>query len=359
VSFLASRWPVAVPPAGALLLGAAFLLPLHPVLAVACALGLFACVTAAVHHAEVVAHRVGEPYGTLVLALAISAIEVALVLSLTLAGGPGKAALARDTVYATVMIICNGVIGLCVLLGAWRHREQTFRIEGFGPAYAALVALAALVLVLPRFTTSAPGSAYSSSQLVFVGAASFALWCVFVFFQTVRHRNYFLPPEGAPGDDAHAAPPSRPAAGTSLALLVVSLVAVVGLAKALSPGIEAAVARAGAPPAVVGILVALVVLLPETMAAVRAARANRLQTSMNLALGSALATIGLTIPAVVAAAVLFDVPLVLGLDPKDLVLLAVTFVVGAIATGSGRTNLMQGAVQLVLFAAFLFLAVVP
>ena len=130
---MASRWPVVVPPVGAVLLGAAFLLPLHPILAAACALALFACVTAAVHHAEVVAHRVGEPFGTLVLALAISGIEVALVLSLTLAGGPEKAALARDTVFATVMIICNGVIGLCVLLGAWRHREQSFRIEGFGP----------------------------------------------------------------------------------------------------------------------------------------------------------------------------------------------------------------------------------
>lgn len=359
MSAVASRWPLVVPPVGALLLGAAFLFPLHPALALACALGLFACVTAAVHHAEVVAHRVGEPYGTLVLALAISAIEVALVLSLTLAGGPAKAALARDTVFATVMIICNGVIGLCILLGAWRHREQTFRIEGFGPAYAALVALATLVLVLPRFTTSAPGLAYSDAQLVFVGASSLALWCVFVFFQTVRHRDYFLPAAGASDENVHAALPSRAAAGASLALLVVSLVAVVGLAKVLSPGIEAAVERAGAPPAVVGIVISVVVLLPETVSAVRAARANRLQTSMNLALGSALATIGLTIPAVVAAAVLFHVPLVLGLEPKDLVLLAVTFVVGAIATGSGRTNLMQGAVQLVLFAAFLFLAVVP
>ena len=348
-----------MPPVGALLLGAAFLLPLHPILAAACALALFACVTAAVHHAEVVAHRVGEPFGTLVLALAISAIEVALVLSLTLAGGPEKAALARDTVFATVMIICNGVIGLCVLLGAWRHREQSFRIEGFGPAYAALVALATLVLVLPGFTTSVSGPRYTPAQLVFVGASSLALWAVFVFFQTVRHRDYFLPPAGASDEGAHAAPPSRAAAGASLALLVVSLVAVVGLAKALSPDIEAGLARAGAPPAVVGIVIAVVVLLPETVAAVRAARANRLQTSMNLALGSALATIGLTIPAVVAASVLFDVPLVLGLDPKDIVLLGVTFVVGAIATGSGRTNLMHGAVQLVLFAAFLFLAVVP
>jgi Ca2+:H+ antiporter len=353
------RWPFVVPPLGALFLAAAFLLPLHLLLGAVCAVALLACVTAAVHHAEVVAHRVGEPFGTLVLALAISAIEVALVLSLTLAGGPEKTALARDTVFATVMIICNGVLGLCVLVGAWRHREQTFRIEGFGPAYAALVALASLVLVLPGFTTSVSGPRYTEAQLVFVGISSLALWAVFVFFQTVRHRDYFLPAAASADEETHAAPPTKAEAGTSLGLLVVSLVAVVGLAKALSPGLEAVIARAGAPPAVVGIVIAIVVLLPETVSAVRAARANRLQTSMNLALGSALATIGLTIPAVVAASVLLDVPLVLGLDPKDLALLAVTFVVGAIATGSGRTSFMQGAVQLVLFAAFLFLAVVP
>jgi len=322
------------------------------------ALLLAGAVLAAVQHAEVVAHRVGEPFGSLVLAVAVTVIEVALIVSVMLAGGPEKAALARDTIYAAVMIICNGVIGLCILVGGIRHREQTFRIEGAGPAFAALVALATLALVLPGFTTTAPGPAYSPSQLVFAGICSLVLWGVFVFVQTIRHRDYFLP-TGAGGEEDHLPPPTAAATWMSVGLLLVSLVGVVGLAKVLSPSIEAAVRAAGAPDAVIGIAIAMLVLAPETVAAVRAARANRLQTSMNLALGSALATIGLTIPAVVVASQVFHLPVVLGLLPKDLALLGLTFIVGAVTLGPGRTSIMQGAVQLVVFAAFLFLSLVP
>jgi Ca2+:H+ antiporter len=346
------------PLVAAALLGAAAALPEGVLLSILCSVALVGAVLAAVHHAELVAHKVGEPLGTLVLALAITVIETSLIVSLMLAGGPDKAVLARDTVYATVMIICNGVIGLCILLGGLRHREQTFRIEGAGPAFASLVALATLVLVLPGFTVSAPGPAYSTSQLVFAGLCSLVLWAEFAFVQTIRHRDYFLPPGGG-GEESHLPPPSARAAWLSLLLLLVSLVGVVGLAKVLSPIIEAAVRSAGAPKAVVGIAIALLVLLPETVAAVRAARADRLQTSMNLAMGSALATIGLTIPTVVAASLLFHLPLVLGLQPKDLVLLLLTFLVGTVTLGSGRTSIMQGAVQLVVFAAFLFLSFVP
>ena len=314
---------------------------------------------AAVHHAEVVAHKVGEPLGTLVLALAVTVIEASLILSLMLAGGEDKAVLARDTVYAAVMIICNGVIGLCILVGGIRHREQSFRIEGAGPAFAALVTLATLALVLPNFTVNAPGPFYSPAQLDFAGLESLVLWGVFVFVQTVRHRDYFLPPGARDGEEGHASRPTALAGWTSLVLLLVSLVGVVGLAKVLSPSIEAAVRTAGAPDAVVGIAIALLVLLPETVAAVRAAAANRLQTSMNLALGSALATIGLTIPAVVVASQVFHLQVVLGLPPKDMVLLFLTFLVGGMTLGSGRTSIMHGAVQLVVFATFLFLSVVP
>ena len=352
------HWSTIAPLLAAALLVAAGLLPESGPLSVVAGLALVGAVLAAVHHAEVVAHRVGEPLGTLVLALAVTIIETSLIVSLMLAGGPEKAELARDTVYAAVMIICNGVIGLCVLVGGIRHREQTFRVEGAGPAFAALVALATLALVLPGFTTSAPGPSYTPAQLTFAGLCSLALWGVFVFVQTIRHRDYFLPPEGA-GEEAHLPPPTARAAWTSLLLLLVSLVGVVGLAKVLSPSIEAAVRAAGAPDAVIGIAIALLVLLPETVAAVRAAHANRLQTSMNLALGSALATIGLTIPAVVAVSLLFHLPVILGLDPKDLVLLLLTFLVGTVTLGSGRTSIMQGAVQLVVFAAFLFLSLVP
>ena len=352
------HWPIVPPLIALVLLGVAAFLPRHPVLSVVLGAALVGAVLAAVHHAEVIAHRLGEPFGTLVLALAVTVIEAGLILALMLSGGPATAPLARDTVYAAVMIICNGVVGLCVLVGGLRHREQAFRVEGASPALEALVALATLTLVLPSFTTSAPGGAYAPSQLVFAGVCSLALWGVFVFAQTVRHRDYFLPPSAVDGD-AHLPPPSVGAAAASGGLLVVSLVAVVGLAKALSPTIEAVVQAAGVPDSVVGIAIALLVLLPETLAAVRAAAANRLQTSMNLALGSALASIGLTIPAVASASLLLGVPIVLGLDPKDLVLLALTFVVAAITFGPGRTSIMQGAVHLVVFAAFLFLSLVP
>ena len=353
------RWAWMVPAGAIALLAAALLTPLNALMVAACAAALIGAVIAAVHHAEVVAHRVGEPFGTLVLAIAITVIEVALIVSVMLAGGPDKAALPRDTIFAAVMIITTGVVGICLLVGGLHHHEQSFQLDGANSALAALVALAGLSLVMPSFTTSSAGGTYTVPQLTFVAVSSLALWAVFVFVQTVRHRDYFLPPANAADEDVHASPPSNAQAWASFGLLLVALVAVIGLAKQLSPTIEAAVSAAGAPKAVVGIAIAMLVLLPETWAAVRAAQADRLQTSMNLALGSALASIGLTIPAVVVAAVLLDLPLVLGLDPKDLVMLTLAFLVSAITLGTGRTNLMQGAVHLVLFAAFLFLALVP
>ncbi|MEK8044830.1 calcium:proton antiporter [Ideonella margarita] len=323
------------------------------------AAALMGAVLASVHHAEVVAHKVGEPLGTLVLAVAITVIEVSLIVSLMLAGGPDKAALPRDTIFSAVMIICNGVVGLCLLSGGLRHQVQTFRTEGVNGGLAALVALSTLSLVLPTFTTSSAGPTYTPAQLAFAAAASLALWLVFVFVQTVRHRDFFLPEDDAHDPHVHAAPPSTAQTWASLGLLMVALVSVVGLAKLLSPSIEQAVAQAGAPKAVVGVAIALLVLLPETWAAVRAAAANRLQTSLNLAIGSALASIGLTIPAVAVAALWLDMPLVLGLSNKDLVMLGLTFLVSAITFAQGRTNMLQGAVHLVIFASFLFLALVP
>ena len=320
---------------------------------------LIAAVLVAVHHAEVVAHRVGEPLGTLVLALAVTIIEVALILSMMLAGGPDSAVLARDTIYAAVMIICTGVVGLCLMLGGLRHREQSFTAEGAGAGLAALIAMCGMTLVLPTFTSSSPGATYSELQLEFVAVMSLALWAVYVFVQTVRHRDYFLPQSAQADPDEHATPPSVAHAWASFGLMVLSLVAVVGLAKTISPSIERAVAVAGAPKAVIGIIIAILVLLPETLAAVRAARADRLQTSMNLALGSALASIGLTIPVVAVASIAFDLPLVLGLNGKDLVMLVLTFMVSMVTLSTGRTHMMLGAIHVVLFMAFLFLTLVP
>ena len=322
----------------------------------AAALALVATVFAAVHHAECVAHRVGEPFGTLVLAVAVTVIEVALVVSVMLTGGPEKAALARDTVFAAVMIVCNGIVGLCLLTGGVKHRQQRFELQGASGALAVLAALTVLTLVLPNATTSTPGPVFSPAQLGFVGVVSLVLYGVFLFVQTVRHPDDFLRAGEA---DGHGEAPSTRAAVVSAVLLVVALVAVVGLAKALSPAMEAALDRAGAPKAVVGVAIALLVLLPEGLAAVRAARANRLQTSLNLALGSALASIGLTIPAVAVVSIVLGVPLTLGLDLKEEILLGLTLLVSVLTLGTGRTTVLQGAVHLVILAAFLFLAVVP
>lgn len=322
-------------------------------------IALMAAVLAAVHHAEVIAHKLGEPLGTLVLALAVTIIEVALIVTTMMAGGANAATVPRDTVFAAIMIICTGVVGSCLLVGGWRHGQQSFRVDGANVGYGVLVAMATLTLVLPSFTTSTPGGTYAPSQLVFAGVASLALWLVFVFVQTVRHRDYFLPRGAVMDDEVHAPPPSLTRTWISVGLLVVSLIAVIGLAKVLSPTIEGFVAAAGAPKAMIGVVIALLVLLPETVAALRAAHANRLQTSFNLAIGSALASIGLTIPAVAAVSIWLDMPLQLGLGAKDLVLLLLTFMVGTLTVAIGRTTVMQGAVHLVIFAAFLFLSLVP
>jgi Ca2+:H+ antiporter len=354
-----NAWTWLVPVVSFALFIGAFAIGVSPVVAGICTVAMIGAVIAAVHHAEVVAHRVGEPFGTLVLAVAVTVIEASLVLSMMLAGGEGSAVLTRDTIFAAVMIICNGVVGLCILVGGLAHREQSFRVEGGGAALAALMTMSALSLVLPDFTITTGIGTYSNGQLAFAAVTSAALWAIFVFIQTVRHRDYFLPAADVANTEAHAQPPTNREAWTSFGLLLVALVSVVGLAKALSKPIEDAVDYVGAPKAVLGIAIAMLVLLPETWAAVRAAKANRLQTSMNLALGSALASIGLTIPVVAVAAITLDLPLVMGLEPRDIVLLVVTFGVSTVTLGTGRTHMMQGAVHLVLFATFLFLSFVP
>ena len=323
------------------------------------AAGMLGCVLAAVHHAEVIAHRVGEPYGTLLLAVAVTIIEVALIVSLMLAGGPSTTALARDTVFAAVMIILNGMIGLCMLIGGSRFGEQSFGLYGVSASLATLAAIAVLTLVLPNYTTTLPGPFYSVGQLGFIAVVSIVLYGTFVLIQTVRHRDYFLPKEASDAEETHATPPSGRVALASLALLLASLAAVVLLAKALAPGIEAAVIRAGAPVAVVGVIIAAVVLLPEGLAALRAARANRLQTSLNLALGSALASIGLTIPAVAIVSIATGWTLTLGLDAKSCVLLVLSLFVATLSLGTGRTTVLQGVVHLVIFASYLFTTVIP
>ncbi|GAA0960396.1 ionic transporter y4hA [Kribbella koreensis] len=356
------RWSLAVPPLALIVLAVSWGSKPGVILLILICAGLGAAVIAAVHHAEVVAHRVGEPFGTLILALAVTVIEVALIVTLMASGGDKAASLARDTVFAAVMITCNGILGLALVVGSLRHKTQEFRVHASGSALAVMTALVTLSLVLPTFTTSTPGATFSAAQLAFAGVASLVMYGVFVFVQTIRHRDYFLPVTEAAEEDAedvHAEAPSTGVALVSLALLFGCLIAVVGLAKTVSPKLESAVEAAGAPLAVVGVVIALLVLLPETVAAVRAALRNRLQTSLNLALGSALASIGLTIPAIAIASIWLDGPLVLGLGGKEMVLFALTVVVSMLTLATGRATLLQGAVHLMIFGSFLFLTVSP
>jgi Ca2+:H+ antiporter len=318
---------------------------------------LIPTVFAAVHHAEVVAHRTGEPFGTIVFAVAVTIIEVALIVSVMIAVPSGKAGLARDTVFAAVMIVCNGIVGLCLLWGGARHFEQGFQVLGATAALAVLAALTTLTLILPNFSTSAPGPLFSTPQLEFAAIVSLVLYGGFVFVQTVRHRDYFLPVDAE--NQKIGAPPSNLNTATSGVVLVAALIAIVGLAKSLTPMVESGVRILNIPQAVVGIVIAGLVLMPEGLAAVRAARANRLQTSLNLALGSALASIGLTIPAVATVAIVFHRPLELGLGGKDQILLALTLLISVITLGEGRTTVLQGIIHLAIFAVFLFFAVVP
>jgi Ca2+:H+ antiporter len=280
--------------------------------------------------------------------------------TLMISGGPGTASLARDTVFAAVMITCNGIVGIALLIGAARFHVTMFNAEGTGAALATVTTLASLSLVLPTFTTSRPGPEFTPVQLAFAATASLTLYVMFVLTQTGRHRDFFLPLTSA-GEVVtdHADPPSDRTALASLGLLVLALVAVVGLAKVETPAIQAGVAAVGFPPSFVGVVIALLVLLPETLAAARAARRDRIQTSLNLAFGSAIASIGLTIPAIAIASIWLEGPLVLGLDATQMLLLAVTVVVAILTIVPGRATRLEAAVHLVLLAAFLFLAVVP
>jgi Ca2+:H+ antiporter len=354
-------WSWAAPLAACALLAAKFahVVPdSSPVVLIPAALALLACVFAAVHHAEIVALRVGEPLGSIVLAIAVTVIEVALIVSMMLAARDGGGALARDTVFAAVMLVLNGVVGLCLVFGGARHHEQNFQEQGASAALSVLGTLAGIALIVPNYTRATPGPIYAPAQLLFVGFVSLVLYCVFLFVQTVRHRDYFV--TGDAVEAAHAeVRPSGLITSASLVLLIVALVAVVLLAKALSPSLERGIAAAGLPSAFVGVVIAALVLLPEGMAAVTAARANRLQTSLNLALGSALASIGLTIPAVAVVSLYLGQTLTLGLAPEEMTLLILTLFISTVTLATGRTTILQGAVHLVILGVFLFLSAMP
>lgn len=353
-------WTLAVPPLGIGILALYWAAPALPGIVFLLVLGLIGSVIASVHHAEVIAHRVGEPFGTLVLALAVTVIEVALIVSMMLSGGEASTGLARDTVFAAVMIILNGIIGASLLVGGRRHHVQGFNLDGINAALGTLTVIVVFTLIVPNYSTSAPGPVYTDSQLIFVAVATLVLFAAFTVFQTIRHRDYFLPTDEDQSDpDEHAAQPTTAEALTSLGLLLVALVAVVLSAKGISPSIEALLLAVGAPASTIGILIAAIVLLPESVAAIRAAHANRLQTSLNLAIGSAIASIGLTVPVVAVLSVAMGWPLSLGLDTKSTMLLVLSLFVVSISLRTGRTTVLPGIVHLVMFAAYLFLSFVP
>ncbi|KQV81409.1 ionic transporter y4hA [Rhizobium sp. Root1220] len=325
---------------------------------------LLAAVFAAVHHAELLALKLGEPFGSILLAVAVTVIEVALIVSIMISGVEGSEMVARDTVFAAVMIVLNGVVGLCLVLGGRRHFEQTFQLQGASSALAVLGTLATLTLILPNFTLTVSGPSYSRTQVMVIGAASLGLWAAFVFVQTVKHRDYFLDAPVAVNPQVKVAmpepeKPSDRVSVASLALLLVSLTAVVLLAKVLSSALDQGVAAAGLPPAFVGVVIAAIVLLPEGMAAAKSALKNQLQNSINLALGSAIASIGLTVPTVAVVSLLINHDLALGISSANVTLLVLTLFVGTLTLGTGRTTVLQGEIHLVIFVVFLLVSAVP
>jgi Ca2+:H+ antiporter len=342
--------------AGATALGIAFTrTPAGLVFAALLLVILFGTVFAAVHHAEVIAHRIGEPFGTLLLTLSVTVIEVAMIETMLLSG-KASPALARDTVFAVVMIVCNGLVGVCILTGGLRFREQEFQVSGANLYLSVLVVLATITLILPNYTVATPGPIYSPAQLAFVSVVTIILYAVFLYIQTVRHRDYFIRDAA---DDDHAGAVTGCALLLSVVLLLVALVSVVLLAKKFSDVVDAGAALIGAPPAFAGVVVALLILMPEGVAAMAAAARNDLQKSLNLALGSSLATIGLTVPAVAAVNIGLAKPLLLGLEGRDSVLLATTIVLSMLTFGTGRTNILFGFVHVLVFAVFVFLVLAP
>jgi Ca2+:H+ antiporter len=331
--------------------------PLAMALSAAMLVIMLGAIFAAVHHADVIAHRAGEPYGTLVLTLAVTIIEVALIESIVLTPNSSPA-LARDTVFAVIMVVCNGLVGLCVLVGGLRHHEQEFQVSGAGVYLHVLGALSILTLVLPNYTLTVTGPYFSTGQLIFVSVITVVLYATFLFIQTSRHTDYFRA-EDKTAPDGHHVYPSNRAVATSAVALLIALLGVILLAKKFAIILEAGLSRVGAPPAVAGIIIAVIVLAPESISAVRAAYRDVLQKSVNLALGSSLATIGLTIPAVAVTNIIIGKQIQIGISERDTLLLALTLFLSVLTFGSGRTNILAGLVHLIVFATFIFLVFVP
>ncbi len=318
---------------------------------------LILSVMTAVHHSEIVAHRVGEPFGTIILAVSITIIEVAIIISLMRTGGEEYASFARDTVYAAVMLILNGIVGLSLFIGSRKFHTQTFSFHSVKIALVSLVSIVAFTMILPTFTNSQTGPFYTKPQLIFEIFACLVIYIAFISAQTGTHREYFVPEEK--GNKVNQNAISNWSFAVSLTFLLISLAIVVLLAKSLAHPIEELLVRQGLPKTLVGIIIAFVILLPEGIAAVSAARNDQLQTSLNLALGSALASIGLTIPTVSIASYLYGFPLVLGLEVLPIILLVISIFTVMLSLIGGRSNFVYGVVLLVNLVAYVFLTINP
>ncbi|MCU0403281.1 MAG: ionic transporter y4hA [Chitinophagaceae bacterium] len=321
---------------------------------------LILSVMSAVHHSEIIAEKVGEPYGTIILAISITVIEVSIIISIMLAKGPEAASLARDTVHAAVILILDGIIGLSLVIGGIKHYEQQFSKSSVTIGLISLTSIIVFTLVFPTFTESVKGGYYSIPQLIFASVACLVIYGTFLFAQTNRYRQYFLTVDVDENEETVEPIPVKNAVFiTSLVFLLVSLGIVVLLAKTLSPTIETIITGYNLPKSLVGVVIAAIILLPEAIAAINAARKNRLQTSLNLALGSALASIGLTIPSVAVVCILLDMPVILGLDIKSIVLLGLSVFTVMLSLSGGKSKSVYGVVLLMNLAAFIFLMIYP
>lgn len=308
-----------------------------------------------VRHAEALAEHLGEPFGTLILTLSVVGIEVALISSVMLSGDGGPT-LARDTMFAVLMIVLNGLVGLSLLLGALRFGEQSYNFSGASAFLTVLVPLAVFALVLPAYTTSSIAPIYTDPQALFVTAVTVLLYLVFLSIQTVRHRGFFTETEEPPVPEDHA--PLWPVWG-HVVLLLATLLPIVMMSKTMARFVDHGITTLGVPAALGGVVIAAIVLASEGLSAVKAALRNRLQRAVNLCLGAALSTIGLTVPAALMIGFVTDRPVVLGLGPQMQVLLALTLIVTIQTFGTRRTNVLHGAVHLVLFLAYLMLIFAP
>lgn len=325
---------------------------------------LLGSVLAAVYHSEVIAHRIGEPFGTLLLAFAITVIEVGLIISIMLgAKGLETITLARDTVFAAVMIILTGIIGICIVIGSLRYREQSFTLKGVSTALITLTAVVVFLLILPNYTVSHSGGEYTSFQLLFIALICLSLYLGFTMVQTIRHRSFFISPQNKLLEDYGKKNWHKKTSYKNVYIssffLMLCLGIVVLIAKLLSKDVEFLVIAVGAPRSAVGIIIAGIVLLPEALSAFRAAKNDQIQTSLNLAFGSALASIGLSIPAIAIISVITGIRMTLGIDIKSTILLGLSLFIITVSLATGKTNIMQGIVLVGIFLMYLFISVVP